>query len=512
MLIKKYYFPKISGFVFISIFTVLFFIYNFDDILLMRPQSVHQWRQCDCLAFTQTYYKDKNAFFEPQVLYLGEDNTGKTATEFPIIYCTIAQLWKIFGKEEFVYRSFVLLLSFIGLFSLFKMSEDILKDSFLALWISFILFSSPMLVYYANNFLMNVPAFSIALVALYFFYLFYKKSKNKYLYISVILYTLAGLIKIPALSSFMAIIGLLIWEQLKIIKTDKKIFFDIKTQLPVLLFVFMIVGLWYVYAAYYNEQHTKGMFLIGILPIWMDGGTRIKHIIENIQTLWLDSYQSITIQIISIIMFLIVIVLKKYNNKYLWWMSIFLSLGFISFLFLWFDVFDNHDYYLINQLIFMISIFIAFFFTLKQFNLKLYNSAIFRFVLFIILLINIAHCKKIIELRYTGWPNKYHLKVTKSLETITPYLRSIGISYKDTVLFIQDPSLNISLYLMEQKGYTNFESKLKDSTFIREKIKSGAKYLLVNDSNYIKADYLKPFLVNKVGAYKNVTIYKINND
>ncbi len=509
MFSKNYYSPKISSFLFIAVFTVLFFIYGFDDILLLRPQSVHQWRQCDCLAFTQTYYKDKNGFFEPKVLYLGDDNTGKTATEFPIIYYTIAQIWKIFGKHEYIYRAFVLLLSFIGLFSLFKMSEDILEDSYLALWISFILFSSPMLVYYANNFLMNVPAFSIALVALYYFYLFYKFSDNKYLYISTILYTLSGLIKIPALTSFVAILGLLVFEQLKFIKSDKKIFFDLKRQLPALLLVILLVSLWYYYAAHYNAQHNSGMFLIGILPIWLDDIARLKHILQNIQLLWIDSYQGISIQITAVIMFLLIILLKKYNNKHLWWINLFLFIGFIGFIILWFDVFDNHDYYLINQLIFMISIFVSFFFSLKKYNLKIFNHAAFRLVLFILLIFNIIHCKNVIKLRYNGWPNQHHLTVVKPLETITPYLRSIGITDKDTVLFIQDPSLNISLYLMEQKGYTNFAAKIENVDFIKEKINSGAKYLFVNDPNYLNKDYLKPFLKNRVGAYENIMIYKV---
>ncbi len=63
---------------------------------------------------------------------------------------------------------------------------------------------------------------------------------------------------------------------------------------------------------------------------------------------------------------------------------------------------------------------------------------------------------------------------------------------------------------MEQKGYTNFASRLKDSLFIKEKIELGAKYLFVNDSTYIEANYLKPFLKNKVGTYRNVNIYKLS--
>jgi len=44
----------------------------------------------------------------------------------------------------------------------------------------------------------------------------------------------------------------------------------------------------------------------------------------------------------------------------------------------------------------------------------------------------------------------------KALETITPYLSEIGIKRTDRVLSLPDESINISLYLMDQKGYTSY--------------------------------------------------------
>ena len=95
------YFPEI---IFFTIFITLFFIYDFDNISFLRPQSVHQWRQCDCLSQSLNYYQDNNSFWQPQMNYLGKDDTGKTASDFPLLYFSAAKLWKLFGYHEYIYR------------------------------------------------------------------------------------------------------------------------------------------------------------------------------------------------------------------------------------------------------------------------------------------------------------------------------------------------------------------------------------------------------------------------
>lgn len=507
----NFYHPRTSKLLFITIFAILFFLYGFNDILFMQPQGVHQWRQCDCLAFTQTYFQDGNNFLEPKLLYLAADNTGKTASDFPLIYYSVAQIWKIFGKHEFIYRAIVLSLAFTGFFFLFLMTEDIFKDSFIALWVSFIMYSSPILVYYSNNFLTNVPAFSLALVALYFFYHFYKSHKNKYLYISMLFYTIAGLLKVPALTSFAAILGILVLESSNIIKTKKHIFFSLKKQIPAFFIVIIPVILWYNYAAWYNTEYNNHLFLIGILPIWDLNTEQVMHIVEYANLLWKDSYQSIFMQVTSAFMFGLILILRRKNSLYLWWFTVFLSIGFVAFIILWFQVFDNHDYYLINQLVFMIAILISFFYLIKKNYKKIYQNIFFRLLLIVVLVLNISHCKNIIDARYYGWQNAQHLKYTKVLESITPYLRNnLQISSEDTVIFMNDHSFNISLYLMEQKGYTNFDTELRDYTSISKKIEAGVKYIMLNDSSLLEKEYLKPFIQNKVGQYKNIQIFKVD--
>lgn len=513
-MIKKdnfYYFPKYSLVVLLGIIGILFFVYGFNNILFMRPQGIHQWRQCDCLSFALNYFHNDATFFHPAIQYLGKDGTGKTASGFPIIYFIVAKLWKLTGYHEFSYRILILLITFTGLATLTKTVEAILKDSFMAIFVSMILFSSTIFVYYANNFLMNVPSLSLALIAMYFFYRFYQSGKEKNLYFSMLFFLIAGLLKVPALMAFVAIMVVFAMERIFKLKfgSDGFLFKHSERQIIPLLMVILFVAAWYIYAAHYNEKYNSGIFLIGILPIWKINGEHILQIIHYVRVLWINSYQSVLMQEISILFLLALIFNYKKGNRFLQAFTYLLTAGFLIFIVLFFQVFDNHDYYLINQLILMVSIFIAFFYFLKQHKINVFRSVVFRFMLFILMIYNVKICAKNIHDRYhVQWENQ-HLTTTISLEHITPYLRSLGINRTDPMLVEKDPSFNISLYLMDQKGYTTFGGQFTDSIDIRKAINLGLKYLLVTDSTLLKKPYLKPFLKNQIGKCKNNYIFKL---
>ena len=111
---KYSFFPKYSGPVFILLFIIMAAIYNYHHILFYPPQSVHQWRQCDCLSLTMNYYQDDNPLFQPSVHYLREDGTGKTVSDFPLIYFTVAKLCKVYSRQENISASVEANPGFIG--------------------------------------------------------------------------------------------------------------------------------------------------------------------------------------------------------------------------------------------------------------------------------------------------------------------------------------------------------------------------------------------------------------
>lgn len=504
--------PKFSKWIFFLLVFFFSLIYSYQNILFLSPQSLHQWRQTDCLSITLNYYQDHNAFLQPSIHNLGIDGSGKTISEFPIIYYLVAQLFKIFGYHEFIYRLLNLLIFYGGLFALFKIFENILKESFFAIILPLFLFTSPMLVYYANNFLMNSTALSLAFIGLYFFSKFFKEPKNKYLYLMTIFFSLAGLLKISSLLSFFGIFGIFIVELFNIqLLENRKIFQHPKKQIFPLLGVFLIQILWYSYSKYYNAKYNNGIFLIGILPIWELNIHQIKEVIEAvIEHIKWDYFRRET-QIVLVIMLLILFVFYKKTNKILLFFITIISIGFLVFIILFFQALKDHDYYTLDMLVLIPFIILAFFVFIKDNFINIYNSLLLKVIVLAFLIHNVDFARRRINDRYssTGWQNENYIKYVKVFEEITPYLRSLGIKEDDKILSLSDQSINISLYLMNQKGWTNYGMIANDSLRIKEKIKLGAKYLFIYNKEIYKEKNILPFIKNEIGKFKQVEIYKL---
>ena len=103
---------------------------------------------------------------------------------------------------------------------------------------------------------------------------------------------------------------------------------------------------------------------------------------------------------------------------------------------------------------------------------------------------------------YEHYNNRY--------DHITPYLRSLGIERSDKLYCTYDPSINISLYLMDQKGHTDFYRK--DRTF-QQKVEffheKGCEYVIIGDYDRIDDVIPEEIGLNKIGEYNGVGIYKI---
>ncbi|MBC8486528.1 MAG: hypothetical protein H8D45_10860 [Bacteroidetes bacterium] len=139
-----------------------------------------------------------------------------------------------------------------------------------------------------------------------------------------------------------------------------------------------------------------------------------------------------------------------------------------------------------------------------------YTSVFFRIIVIVFLIHNVDFARRRIEGRYShkGWQNKNYIDSIQPFEEITPYLRSIGIKKSDRVISLSDNSINISLYLMNQKGWTNYGISA-DSIIIKEKINLGAKYLLIYNKETYEERSIQPFIENKIGEFKNIDIYAL---
>ena len=517
----------------VSILLVSFF-YDFHTILFKTNSSVHQWRQADCLSITQNYYKENLPFLKPKQHHKSNELKGERGvlSEFPLIYYTVAKLWKIFGKSEAIFRGLNLFIVFLGLFYLFKTALQYFKNKYLALMFPLFLFTSPILVYYSNNFISNAPAFGLVLIGWYYFYQYYLLSKEKYLLITLGIFLLAGLLKASALFSFFAIGGIFLLELIPKVyfKKQSKIFK--KHQVLYFISVLIVFFSWYSYATFYSDSNGNSwVFLKGILPIWELSEDRIIDTFSKIYHIQLNRIFNPFIHLATLSLFVFNILNFKKINPFIITINIFLFLGVLTFCILFFQVFDIHDYYFINTLIFPVFTWFTFFSYLKN-NTNLISKKIFYIPLIIILLYSIFISGVINRHKYNtkdviarsgldyisehdkgvmGWFQFDSKKNQEAWKTITPYLRELGIERETPVMVIDDISINISLYNMDQVGYTSYCNKRNFPDKVLFSISKGVEYLIISEYRSTEPGYskFKKYFKHQVGKHKNLLIFDL---
>lgn len=171
------------------------FLYGYHIIIFDPPYSSHLWRQIDGLSLALNYYNEGMNFFEPKIHFQYSEQ-GRAIGEFPIVYYLNAAIWKITGQSYFTARLLNLLIVFAGFFALYKTIYLVSKNYLVSLFIPLFVYSSPLVAFYSNNFLVNVPALSLIYISWYYFVRFSKDKKIIYLVFFAVFTSLAVLLDI----------------------------------------------------------------------------------------------------------------------------------------------------------------------------------------------------------------------------------------------------------------------------------------------------------------------------
>jgi hypothetical protein len=507
-------------FVFLLVITGLSIVYDYPATLMKRPQSVHNWRQCDGASLALSYYQNGMQFFKPQThgLYSDGFTTGYTApSEIPVLYFFVAVLYKIFGYHEFIFRLVNLLLFFLGLFYLFKLASAILNDLFYPVIVVVLIFSSPLLVFYANNFVPNTVALSFSFIGWYYFYRFYRNKQNKSFLVSMLFFGIAGAMKITELTGPIIVLALISADKLKIYNVQLNSDGRFWLRFSAIAFIFTVVAGWALYARYYNNLHGSTLFSTFTFPIWEMTREDIRVTFHKMNVLWFRDYFYPATFYFMLASLLIMFISGKRSDKMLLFVSGLLVIGLIAFAMLWFQALGDHDYFFTGFYVLPAFAFINFFVILKKIEFPGVSRWIMQGVFVVVVIVNVYNARERHQTRYHSWMNEYYKN--KDIYSITPYLRQLGILPTDAVISIPDHS-NVSLYLMNQIGWTEYTYRRfirgepvyfnRDSAGIRNSIDNGAKYLIINgiEELYKKA-FLKDYCKNLAGQYKNVLIFDL---
>ena len=491
------FFYKYKYFIFFTLLILLYIILDYQSILFYRPQGIHFIRQTDGLSFVANYFNNGSGFFEPQVYNL-TSTEGKAACEFPILYYITSQLYRLFGEQEFILRLITIIIVSFGFFSLFKLLILILNDILYALIFSFLFLSSTVLLYYTNNFLPDASALGFTLIGWYYFYLF-KKLNKKYLILSYSFFTISSLIKVTYFINPIAAIFTIILAD---ILRKRKLIDVIKTNFHLLL-MFSISSIlllsWNFFVIHYNAINKDFYFLVSTRPIWDMERQSIIEVWDYISNYWYSKYyyQS-TIHFFAITLLLGIIFIKK-ANKAMLIPSIFLFIGSVFYVLLFYAQFKDHDYYFINLVPTIIILVITAFTAIRDKFPKILNNYIAKILLLGLAVLSINYARVKLEARYNNYHDEY-AEIGTILSNTRVIIDSLGIRQNAKIIVFTDKTPNGGLYFLNRKGWNISDTTEANIKKISEYKNLGAEYLV--NTTGINFNYAKIWENSKVSIYK----------
>lgn len=485
-------------------------IYNYQTSFFEPPQSLHIWRQTNSLSITQMYYQYNLPLLQPEIHNQLADagTTGKAVGEFPFLYYFMAKVWQVIGKSEWSFRVFQLLILFGGLLALFRILIPFTGNSLRAGFVSLLLFTSPMLLFYGPNFIPDGPALAFTFIAWFFLYKFTVSRQYYLLWISALLIFMSLSLKIISGTSFVAI-GIWIVIESLFIKKENQIFkFQVKHFVPFLITMVAVI-LWYIYAALYSAQHGIQFSIHDVLPIWRADKEQLVLIVNNIKLIFLKEYFSPQLQALSITLYIYLLFNIRKIHAFYAFLLIALPLGMLMIVVLWFQVLEGHDYYLISQMQVMAVVWAIFFIQIKKTSFGQKPYIYIAMIIGLAVLVHDGYFRQ--SVRFEGWMNKSYKSNFEALTEIEPYFEQWGIKPADRVISIPDKSLTASLYYMNRKGNTNFGIDLTKSESFKYCIERGAKYLILNDTSLLKDTVIRQFISKPVGTYRNIKAFELSD-
>ena len=487
---------KNEFFLFTFLFIAIVFFLDYQSIFFLKPRSFHFIRQTDSLSFINYYLKTGLNFFNIGNLNL-YNGSGKTACEFPLLYYIAALISKIGVDGFLILKAIYLIIFFLTSYLIY----NFLRKSFCivnSMSLTFLLFSSTIVLYYTLNYVPNYPSLCFTLIGLIYFLSYLESANSKEGYISCLFFLVAGLLKV---TFTLYPVGCFIFLFFYFLK-NRKINYTIVASFSL---IFLLLILWNFFMVHYNKTNNANYYLTSIAPLWNTSDAERSEVLGFIFNYWLYKYyyQS-TIHIFFIILIVSCFFYKKINLKH-FVLSILFLFGVSCYFILFFKQFRDHDYYFMEFIPFFFIVFINSYSTITQIipDTKQIRFLV-SFSLLIITFLSLNYGKLNLTRRYEK-PFEQVSKIAYVLEDVERKLDSIGISKDAKFLVAPDYTMNGSLYYLNRFGYTIGDTSNFNLVNYYEK----SDYILITDSTYSNAMTKKFKLMNCLLSYRGSSLFKI---
>lgn len=483
----------------LAILLGLFFHY---DSLFEYPMFIHAWAQADRYALALNFLWNDFNFLEAETYlhniefpmsFTEPKEDSVTMVNFPIHEYFIAILMKLTGiTAPVLFRFYIFCTSIVGLFYLIKLSQLFklsIKNQILVLIFAA---SSPVFIYYQDNFLPSIPSFSITLMGIYHYLVYLRKPQLKLLALSIFLLTISSLYRTTFIIPQIAILSV---ELIRVVRKKSNLKWFVS-----LLFLSAL-------SLYFHKQHNEhqihqygSIFLYYIVPA-LSWSEAIEHISLTYRNWHFDYLNQVQLVLFTALLIFGIKNLKQFkpNNDFRLSVLLFLGAmlcGYVLFTIAMLSKFPQHDYYFIDTYFTPTLIILILLLTqLEKTSVKLIESKWYLTVLILFGLSSVFlgfknHKERRID---TAWD--YSSELVDIYACGDQILDSLNIS-QDAKLMVFGPQYpNLPLLLFNRKGYTLF---WKNDWEIDRALTWDFDYIILPNQYFLKEYYsFYPELINR---------------
>ena len=508
------------------------------DIAFDEPYGQHQWRQCDAYSMALNYFQEDAGFFEPSMHFQHGNGigSGRSVGEFTGTYWLNAQVWTLFGLKPFTMRWTHMLLWLSGALALFAMGRNwfgAYESAFVTAFVS----ASPLIAFYAGSYLVNPAALSLVFLSWWLAWQLMQLNRLK----SSVRWTLEILLFLclsftVLLRPTMALgwIPIAIWA----LRRGNVLHWLVRFVLP------LAIGIgWVFWSKSVNDANGSIYFCTTIRPLWdsQDPTVIWRAFRENMLPEWYHKYvrYALGFCVLILAVFLRSSASSRLQSKrdpkldfQLPLLICLMAFGLSIYFLLWFENLDVHDYYLIEFQLIMPLLFwwcIEVLESLRLSRLKLYRGIWALLILALSFQLLEAHLRT--RMKYTapkGWWSDviltqrdrevwtwFHWDQERrfaDLERVQTAMRVHGIQRDDRIISVPDPSPNITLSLLDQKGFTNlYDENIVGDERIKFYVQKGAAYLVCNSREWYAQRAESPWLQRPIIDFGGMIVFDLLN-
>lgn len=481
------------------------------------PANTHAWAQSDRFAIANGFVDNGLNFFKPQTYiynhriqatkgWITPDSTNITAVDFPIHDYIPAVAMKMSGsRAPWLFRTYILLYSFAGLFFLFQLAKQLQNKDFMAWFIVLFAATSPVYVYYQSGFLPTIPSIANAIIGLYLYAKFLEKGQWKSFYWSLFFLTLGALSRTTLVIPLVAVLGI---EFLHMLKTRQWIW----KQWIAAGIALLTLGLYFAYNAYLRKTYGT-LFLIELMPA--SDFAEFKALLKIVYHNWFFQYFT---KSHYLAWFLLVLA-----GGIAWWRKpkseTILRRRFLGLLILYFvgtglfflvmaRQFEAHDYYFLDTFYLPFVLVLAFCCGKISWDNKYLRYGAYAAML-LCMLVWVRHARQTqAERRLTGSWDKTNNTI-QDYRSSDAFLTALGIRRDAKILVLDGIAPNIPFLLMNRPGYVNLST---DEKTLRNMLTFPYDYVVLQDAYFLPEIYSNyPGITNELqpmASNGRITVYR----